>query len=131
MGYDLHIKRNKKRPLTLDEWRAAIETTDGVRLFEGAYHTWTNPQTGELLQLVAKEGDAEMFFTDAGEWYSVFSWRHGSATFRAPREADMTLSPVWRLAAALAVRLEAAIHGDEGESYDLKSGKVIKCRTDP
>jgi hypothetical protein len=131
MGYDLHIKRTGERPLTLDEWRAAIETTDGVRLFEGAYHTYTNPQTGELLQLVAKEGDAEIFFTDTGEWYSVFSWHRTSATFRAPRDADMTLSPVWRVAAALAVRLGAAIHGDEGEGYDLKSGKVIKSRMEP
>ena len=39
MAYDLHIERADETPIALSEWRAAIEATEGVRLFAAAAHT--------------------------------------------------------------------------------------------
>jgi hypothetical protein len=38
---------------------------------------------------------------------------------------DNTSDPSWQAAIALASRLDAIIRGDEGEVYDLTTGKVI------
>ena len=57
--------------IALTEWRAAVETTSGVRLFAAAAHTVTNPKTGEVISMGARDGDTEVFFPDASEWRSV------------------------------------------------------------
>ena len=59
MAYDLHIERAGERPIALNEWRAAVEATAGVRLFTAAVHTATNPRTGATVSFRAREGDTE------------------------------------------------------------------------
>ena len=113
MAYDLHIERDEKRPISLSEWRAAIESTEGVRLFSARAHTITSPQTGEAISIGAREGDAEVLFPGS-EWRSVFRWRGESAAFPARFAPTETSHPVWRAAVALATRLGAVIRGDEG-----------------
>jgi hypothetical protein len=124
MAYDLHIERGDERPIALSEWRAAVEATEGVRLFAAAAHTTTNPKTGEVIRIGAREGDTEVFFPDTGEWHSVFRWRGKSAVFAARFDPTETSHPVWRAAVALATRLGAVIRGDEGEAYDFQTGEV-------
>jgi hypothetical protein len=124
MAYDLHIEREGEQPIALSEWRAAIESTDGIRLFAAAAHTHTNPKTGEVISIPAREGDTEVFFPDTGEWHSVFRWRGSSGAFTARFDPTETSHPVWRAAVALATRLGAVIRGDEGELYDFQTGEV-------
>jgi hypothetical protein len=123
MAYDLHIERADETPIPSSEWRAAIEATEGVRLFAAAAHTITNPKTGELVSIGARDGDAEVLFL-AGEWVSVFRWRDGSAVFTTRFDPTETTHPAWRAAVALATRLGAVIRGDAGELYDFQTGEV-------
>jgi len=94
-----------------------------VRLFTESAHTITNPKTGEVISIGAREGDAEVLFPD-GEWISVFRWRDESAAFTARFDPTETSHPAWRAAVALATRLGAVIRGDEGEVYDFQTGEV-------
>ena len=118
MAYDLHIQRTEQQPIALSEWRAAVDATEGVRLFTAAAHTITN-RLGEVIRVGARDGDAEVFFPDAGEWHPVFRWRGTSAVFSARFDPTEISHPVWRAAVALATRLRASIRGDDGETYDL------------
>lgn len=124
MAYDLHIERADESPIALNEWRAAVEATEGVRLFAAAAHTITNPKTGELISIGAREGDTEVLFPDTGEWHSVFRWRGESAVVAARFDPTETSHPAWRAAVGLATRLGAVIRGDEGEVYDFQTGEV-------
>lgn len=123
MAYDLHIERADESPIALSDWRAAIEATEGVRVFAAAAHTVTNPKTGEVISIGAREGDAEVLIPD-GEWISVFRWRGESAAFTARFDPTETSHPAWRAAVALATRLRAVIRGDEGEVYGFQTGEV-------
>ena len=123
MAYDLHIARDEDLPIALSEWRAAVESTDGARMFAAAAHTITNPKTGEVISIGARDGDAEVLFPD-GEWHSVFRWQGESAVFAARFAPTETSHPVWKAAVALATRLGALIRGDEGEVYDMQTGEV-------
>ena len=124
MAYDLHIERVDESPIALSEWQAAVEATEGVRLCSAAAHTITNPKTGEVISMGAREGDAEVFFPDSGKWHSVFRWRGESAIFAARFDPTETSHPAWKAAVALAAPLRAVIRGDEGEIYDLRTGEV-------
>jgi hypothetical protein len=125
MAHDLHIERPDGLLIPLSEWRAAVEATEGVRLFTADRHTMTIPDTGQVVNTRAREGDAEVFFRDSGEWRFVFRWFEGAAAFKPRFELTETAHPVWRAAVALATRLGAVIRGDEGESYDFHTGEMI------
>ena len=124
MAYDLHIERPHNSPIALSEWFAAVEKVEGVRLFAAAAHTITNPKTGEVISIRAREGDAEVFFPEKDEWHSVFRWRGESAVFAATFDPTETSHPVWRAAVKLANHLGAELRGDGGELYDLETGEV-------
>jgi hypothetical protein len=123
MSYDLHIARSgdghlsDSVPIALVEWCAAVAATEGVRLLGAHAQTVTNPATGEIISLGSRNGDAEVFFPEEGEWYAVFRWQGDSAAFGARFEPGDMAHPVWCAAVALATRLGAAIRGDEGETY--------------
>lgn len=130
MAYSLHIERQKPNndsrpaPISLEEWQAAVSATEGVRLFAAQTHTITNPKTGEVISIPRRDGDVEVFFPDIGEWRSVFRWRGESAVFDARFPLGDKSHPVWLSAVTLASRLGAVIRGDEGEIYDLRTGKI-------
>ena len=125
MAYSLHLER-KDRPISLSEWRAAVEATDGVRLHDADKHSAANPRTGEKITIRARSGDAEVFFPDSGRWHWVFLWSRSKAVFAARFVPSETSDPAWRAAVALASRLGATIRGDEGETYDLETGRASK-----
>jgi hypothetical protein len=125
MAYDLHIERADESPIALSEWRAAVEATEGVRLFAAAEHTITNPKTGEVISIGARDGDTEVFIPDLGEWHFVFRWCGESAAFTVRFDPAETPHPAWRPAVALATRLGAVIRGDEGEVYDFHTSEVL------
>jgi len=126
MAYCLHIERRKRVPIGLAEWQAAVEKTEGVRISFIAAHTGINPQTGEVLRMQANEGDADVYFSDEREWQSIFRWHGMSAIFAARFETSETSHPIWRAAVGLATHLGAVIRGDEGEIYNLETGKIQK-----
>jgi hypothetical protein len=107
MAYDLHIERSADKPITLDEWLAAITSRPGVRPFTAEAHTITNPKTGEVISLGARRGDAEVYFPHDGRWYPAFSWRRDSAVFSARFNLTETSHPTWKSATALAATLGA------------------------
>jgi hypothetical protein len=133
VSYSLHIRRPTEdpnedpTPISLEEWRAAVAVTEGVRLFSDKAYTATVPTTGEVIKIIATEGDAEVFFPSDDRWYPVFRWHEGSAAFNArffePGDAS---HPTWAAAVSLADRVGAEIRGDKGEAYDLQTGQVIK-----
>ena len=130
MPYRLHICRpigdldEDLTAIPLEEWRAAVAVTEGVRLFGGRAHVAEAP-TGQIIKVSANEGDAEVFFPSDDRWYPVFTWFEGSASFAARLDPADASNPVWAVAASLATRLGAVIRGDEGELYDLRTGRVM------
>jgi hypothetical protein len=122
MGYDLHIVRADGQPaLDLAAWVSAVGSTPGARLSAAEAHTMTNPRTGAKLSVARREGDTEVLDAGTGQWRGAFTWRRDRATFRAPEGAD---HPAWRIAVALARRLDATIEGDEGERYALREDAI-------
>jgi hypothetical protein len=109
----------------LSEWQAAVSVAEGVRLFNAPAHTITNSKTGEVISVPVRDGDAEVFFPTENKWYSVFTWFEGSASFAGRFEPGDKSHPVWVAAISLAARLGAVIRGDDGEIYDLETGKVV------
>ena len=124
MAYELHIERlgedkhGEAIPIPLEEWKAAIAATSGVRLCTPGFQTLTAP-SGATLNIPVKDGDTEISFPDIQEWQAVFRWHKGTVSFNAKFEPGDNSHPVWAAAVALASRLHAAIRGDDGESYEF------------
>lgn len=133
MAYELHIARvrnDEQVPILLEAWLSAVSSSEGVRRFAGGDHKITNPKTGEIIFICARNGDAEVYFPDRNVWLSSFRWSNGAAHFNARSVMDESMrldvsSPVWRAASALAARLDAVIRGDEGEMYDPRTGSAV------
>jgi len=131
MAYEIHIERfplnedGEPTPIPLDDWKAALSATEGVRLCPPGDNTITNPKTGEVISIPRRDGDAEVYFSDERAWRPVFRWFEGAAHVNAIFETGDSSHPVWVAAVALASRLGAVIRGDEGEVYDLQTGEVI------
>lgn len=108
MGYSLHIER--KEPIELGEWPAAVEATSAVRL-DGPSIPATNPSTGESISMPAQAGSASV--NANGALVPIFCWRNGRVSFNAPSNTTKT-DPVM----AAALTLAASVFGDDGEIYD-------------
>jgi hypothetical protein len=114
MGYAIYIRREP--PLTLSEWKAAVDNTEGVRLDSHGVSA-TNPRTGDVFSIDGVDGDAQVKV--AGEWLPCFLWRDsGAVAFRAPREFSDPACTVRIAAKRLATRLGAKLVGDGGEEYE-------------
>ena len=122
MAHTFHIERRDGPLISLSEWCTAVGVTPAMRMFTRRRHEIVNPSSGKKILWAAKKGDAELFFD--GEWHSVFRWREGAGEF-SPRFITREPShPIWMAAAELTNFLGAEIVGDEGEVYDLRSGRV-------
>lgn len=124
MGYWIHIERvdsnglSSNNPITLSEWKAAIEKLDTVRLASGDYVV-TNPITKQVIRFRSSEGDAEVFFPAQSAWSWVYRWYEGTISFKVrPSFFDDPNDVVRQTTRQLAVILDAKIVGDEGEFYD-------------
>ena len=128
MAYELHIqilpiKRDNKVPISLEDWKSAVLATREVRLCSSGTSNVTNPQTGEIITIQKREGEAEVYFPKQDTWIAAFRWSRGAIHFNARFNADESSNPVWIVATALAEKLEASIQGDEGQTYNLQTGK--------
>src|SRR3954451_18905137 len=109
MAYYLHIERAgddpdfEARAIPLQEWRAAVQATKGVRLFATQAHTATNPQTGEIISVRANADDVEVYFADDDRWHAAIYWHKSSAAIPARQlQPGDTSNPVWVAAVDLA-----------------------------
>lgn len=73
----------------------------------------TNPKTGEVITVSAREGDVAMELN--GRWVNIFRWRNGRVVFEAPIQNPK--DPVSMAAFAVAAKLGAKVCGEEGETY--------------
>ena len=110
LAYELSIERDP--PLALEEWRAAVQAQPRLR-YEPVDSRATNPKTGEVITISAREGDVAMELD--GRWLNVFRWRNGRVVFRAPMQNPK--DPVAMAAFAVAAKLGAIVRGEEGETY--------------
>lgn len=125
MGYELCIERENQQEISLEEWTAAVEATENVRITNEEWVA-VNPSTGDELRMKAGEADAEVFIKkrgilfDKSRWVKVFTYRGGRITFasRGMEKPDSSRDPIRKAAAALAAKLDAMIAGEEGEVYD-------------
>jgi len=121
MGYSLHIERERDEfgdpdpPITLAEWKQAIETIPALRLATGPV-VLRNPKTGNELTIDTGGARAEACL-DGTSWVGVFFWYPSErVSFRAP--SGPRRDQVMQLARTLARALGAWIVGDEGEVYE-------------
>src|SRR5678815_1877724 len=114
MAYELHIERlgedrhGVATAIPLDEWKAAVSGTPGVRLCTPGIRKITYPH-GASINFPIQDGDLEVYFPEEQAWEPVFHWRDGSASVNASFDPGDTTHPVWSATVALASRLGAAI----------------------
>lgn len=131
MAYEFHIERLplndecELTPIGLEDWKAALSATEGVRLCSPGANTITNPKTGDIISIPRRDGDAEVCFPDEQAWCPVFRWFEGAAHVNAKFDPGDLSHPVWAAVTALASRLGAVVRGDHGEIYDLQTGEMI------
>ena len=115
----LHIEREmangEPRPITLPEWKEAVERVQGVRMAEGDASA-VNPLTKDRIVIPNRGGDVEIFRADCQCWLRTLWWTPaGSVRFAAPETDGDTVAEIAR---ALATELQARIVDDEGKVYD-------------
>ena len=125
MAYELHIEK-RDGAIRMEDWKSAITEIDGVRLCSSSGHSVTNPESGETISFPFSGGDAEVYSPTDKTWQTSFYWSKGKISFRAMLLPGDVSNCVWQAATLLASRLDAIIRGDEGETYDLKTGKVLE-----
>jgi hypothetical protein len=113
MSREIHIDRDP--PLSLSEWKAAVDATENVRL-DRTDASVKNPKTGDVISIAGVDGDAHV--NVGGSWHPCFRWHSvGSVAFRDPAGFTELEDPILRIAKELALRLNARLVGDEGEEY--------------
>src|SRR5207253_4325919 len=119
MGYSLHIERSEgESPITLDEWRTAVQRNTQFRLAFGDAE-FENPKTHEKIKIPNSGADVEIL-VHPDQWVRAFSWSSsGSISFRADflSTHPALVEPVF----ALAEELNAIVVGDDGEEYGAES----------
>ena len=117
MGYDIHITRaaewteSEAAPITLDEWKAYVETDPEMRMDNFAETTNT---AGETPLRYENEGVAVWTAYSGHEEGGNMGWfdyRDGRVVVKNPD--DEILAKMKRIAEALG----ASVMGDDGESY--------------
>ena len=125
MVSQLHLMRlggpenNRYEPISKDEWRAAVEATDGVRLVQGgalAPNLKTGTSTALWKQIPC---DAEVAVIGTGDeptWLPLFSWQDsGSAIINRVFEPTDPSDPRTVALFALADALGACVADDKGQ----------------
>lgn len=116
MAYEIHIERKDGQEIGLDEWKQAVEATDGIRLATDNM-SFQNPRTGQTIGFEGGPGDVEMHFPDSEEWLPCIRFAHGRGSFKATKEFDEDTSSFRQIVRAVSAKLDAHLVGDEGEVY--------------
>lgn len=121
MGYSLHFQRGEEfnpDEFSLDDWKAAVESTDNVR-FDSSDYVGRNPKTGEEIRVKGDPHTAAVYFPDDDEWIKVFSFYDGMISFKAgfSNWDDADNASFRQTALELASKLGATIRGESEEIY--------------
>ncbi|MCG8601135.1 MAG: hypothetical protein MI807_13410 [Verrucomicrobiales bacterium] len=129
MGYSLYIERENS-PIPTEEWEAAVDATDGIRLASRDKETVTNPKTGEAISIKMNTFDVELFLPEMDQWILAIMWSEdrGFGSFNARGISAATDfgdldDPGWKAISSLARALSAQIRGEEGEVYNLDNAQ--------
>jgi hypothetical protein len=120
MAYELLISRTEYEPapITLDEWKIAVEKASGIRLAIGD-SIIKNPKTRGEIRVANFGGGAEVYFSASDEWIRAFRYcRNGTVVFNAPQNPGDSNDLVMFIAQQLAIYLKARVVGEEGETYN-------------
>ena len=126
MATGMHIERRRDgvyEPISLDEWRAAVEATEGVRFASTRkserHGCGCGPRT-----VGVKEGDVEVYFPDNDVWYLVFLWtERGAPTCSLCVEFSELVPAVRAVSNSLSTCLGAAVVDDDGHFLAAESGE--------
>ncbi len=121
MTTGMHIERLQNGvqvPITMDEWRLAVEATEGVRFaFTSEAEQRDGCGCGRRTSGV-KEGDVEVYFPENDAWYLVFLWtERGAPTCSLCMEFRELAPAVRSVARSLSTRLGAGVVDDEGNPF--------------
>ena len=101
---DLRISRGTDSPITAEEWIAAVNKIDGVRLAGGNTPRQTH------------SGHAEVYSPKFAEWVQAFRWtKAGEAVFK-PDDGDAVVHAAYLLARELRARVIDSQGEDVGEA---------------
>ena len=111
--------RKRYEPIAKDEWIAAVEATQGVRLMQGGERA-PNLKTGTAAPLWKQlPCDAEVAVIGAGDtptWVPVFSWQDsGSLVINRVFDPADRSDPRTQALFALAEALEACVADERGQ----------------
>ena len=105
-------RRLGEEPISLDEWRVAIRSVEGVRPSDGVPLKGHNPRTGEPMTIPVLADSGEVRKGD--DWFPLLSWRKGSATLFWSFDDDPSgLVPIFALADYLQAQVIDERSGEE------------------
>ena len=125
MVSQLHLMRlggpqnNRYEPISKEEWRSAVEATEGIRIAQGGAVA-PNLKTGTATALWKQiPCDAEIAVIGTGDeptWIPLFSWQDsGSAIINRVFDPSDPKDPRTRALFALASALSACVTDERGE----------------
>lgn len=135
-SYTLRIERSDcTRPIAIQEWKAAVKQVPGARL-QAAEQITVNPNEPSMrIKIPISDGNVEVYVPKEKAWNRLILWSEASRTgnlyVRDPSDDARpgfidAKDPIWIAAANLAKLLHAEIRGQQGEIYDLATGKVLR-----
>jgi len=131
MVSQLHLMRlggpqkNRFEPISKEEWRSAVDATDGIRLAQGGAVA-PNLKTGTASALWKQiPCDAEVAVIGGGDeptWIPLFSWQDsGSAIINRVFDPSDPEDPRTAALFALAEALDASVADDKGQLLQAPS----------
>lgn len=145
MGYAIYIERegfddgaDPKGVITKEQWLAALNAVEGVRISPRKDWEARNPSTGAVISISGSGAIGEVYFPPIllkgilkGTWKKVFDWDpRGRIRFKAHSDLQDPKYPVRKAAAALALNLGALLVGEEGEIYEW-AGRTPQTASGP
>lgn len=109
------MRDGEPQPITLPEWKEAVERVEGVRMAEGDASA-VNPLTQATIVIPNRGGDVEIFRADCQRWLRALWWTPGGIVrFAAPETHGDRVAEIAR---ALAAELQARLVDDDGKVFD-------------
>jgi hypothetical protein len=120
MSYTIRFRREP--PITLPEWKTAVEAMPCVRL-DSSGSSAEDPKTGARVFVPGADGDTKI--TIDGEWYTCFLWSEsGAPYFKYTSDFGDTNSQMRRIANELAQKLGARLVGEGDKEYQTTAIEV-------
>lgn len=125
MGYSIYISREDNKEISIDEWKQAVESIEGIKL-DSEPVVGVNPNSQARISVAGSEGDVAVAFKTRGflgigakiSWQKAIYFSHGCGHFNATEDIENPKNPVHIAAAKLSKALSANIRGEADEVYN-------------